>query len=58
MKRDRFPEGVPFRLTRMLVNAMGASKLEGPFRITCESVMRVLRDNQVSSCPAVLPPVC
>eukprot|EP00656_Telonema_subtile_P051269 TRINITY_DN6855_c0_g1_i1.p1 TRINITY_DN6855_c0_g1~~TRINITY_DN6855_c0_g1_i1.p1 ORF type:complete len:1752 (-),score=590.30 TRINITY_DN6855_c0_g1_i1:111-5366(-) len=46
MKRDRFPEGVPFRLTRMLVNAMGASKLEGPFRITCESVMRVLRDNQ------------
>ena len=30
----------------MLVNAMGASKLEGPFRITCESVMRVMRDNQ------------
>eukprot|EP00658_Telonema_sp_P-2_P072468 TRINITY_DN615_c0_g1_i2.p1 TRINITY_DN615_c0_g1~~TRINITY_DN615_c0_g1_i2.p1 ORF type:complete len:948 (-),score=153.17 TRINITY_DN615_c0_g1_i2:478-3321(-) len=46
MRRDRFPEGVPFRLTRMLVNAMGASKVEGPFRITCESVLRVLRDNQ------------
>ena len=46
MRRDRFPEGVPFRLTRMLVNAMGASRLEGPFRMTCESVMRVLRDNQ------------
>ena len=29
MRRDKFPETVPFRLTRMLVNAMEVSALEG-----------------------------
>jgi FKBP12-rapamycin complex-associated protein len=32
MRRERFPETVPFRLTRMLVNAMEVSGVEG----TCE----------------------
>ena len=29
MHRDKFPEKVPFRLTRMLVNAMEVSGIEG-----------------------------
>merc|ERR1711988_1676456 len=37
--------GVPFRLTRMLVNAMEVSGIEGNFRCTCEKVLGVLRDN-------------
>ncbi|KAH3745267.1 protein kinase [Pelomyxa schiedti] len=48
MKRDTFPENVPFRLTRMLVNAMEVSRIEGNFRITCERVMNVLRENRGS----------
>ena len=48
MLRDKFPERVPFRLTRMLVNAMEVSGIEGTFRITCENVMRVLRENKES----------
>jgi len=35
-------------LTRMLVNAMEVSGIEGTFRITAESVMRVLRENKES----------
>ena len=30
MRRDKFPETVPFRLTRMLVNAMEVSARSGP----------------------------
>lgn len=48
MKREKFPERVPFRLTRMLVNAMEACGIEGNFRNICELVMRVLRDNKES----------
>lgn len=48
MQRDKFPETIPFRLTRMLVNAMEVSGIEGTFRTTCENVMRVLRDNKES----------
>jgi FKBP12-rapamycin complex-associated protein len=48
MLRDKFPEKIPFRLTRMLVNAMGVSGIEGNFRTTCQSVMRVLRENKES----------
>ncbi|KAG6014979.1 hypothetical protein E4U54_004504, partial [Claviceps lovelessii] len=48
MKRDKFPERVPFRLTRMLTYAMEVSNIEGSFRITCEHVMRVLRENKES----------
>jgi FKBP12-rapamycin complex-associated protein len=48
MHRDKFPEKIPFRLTRMLINAMEVSGIEGNFRITCEHVMRVLRSNKDS----------
>lgn len=47
-KREKYPERVPFRLTRMLTYAMEVSNIEGSFRITCEHVMRVLRDNKES----------
>ena len=46
--RDRFPEKVPFRLTRMLVNAMAVSGIEGTYKLTCESVIRVMRENRES----------
>ena len=48
MKREKFPEKIPFRLTRMLVKAMEVSGIEGNFRITCEHTMRVLRENRDS----------
>lgn len=48
MKRDKFPEKVPFRLTRMLLKGLEVSGIEGTFRLTCENVMRVLRDNKHS----------
>lgn len=46
--REKFPEKVPFRLTRMLTYAMEVSGVEGSFRITCEHVMALLRDNSES----------
>ncbi len=48
MHREKFPEKIPFRLTRMLTNAMEVSGIEGNFRCTCEKVMTVLRDNRDS----------
>jgi len=48
MYREKFPEKVPFRLTRMLVKAMEVSGIEGNFRSTCESVISVLRQNKDS----------
>jgi FKBP12-rapamycin complex-associated protein len=48
MEREKFPEKVPFRLTRMLVNAMEVSGIEGNFRSTAEVVMGVLRSNRDS----------
>jgi len=48
MVRDKYPERVPFRLTRMLTYAMEVSNIEGSFRTTCENVMRVIRDNKES----------
>ena len=48
MKRDKFPEKIPFRLTRMLIKALEIGGIEGAFRITCENVMRVLRENKDS----------
>ncbi|KAJ1569684.1 hypothetical protein HK405_008571 [Cladochytrium tenue] len=37
------PELVPFRLTREVVDGMGAAGLEGPFRRCCEETLRALR---------------
>jgi FKBP12-rapamycin complex-associated protein len=48
MHREKYPERVPFRLTRMLTFAMEVSNIEGSFRITCEHTMRVIRENKES----------
>jgi len=48
MRREKFPEMVPFRLTRMLVKAMEVSGVEGTFRSTSETVLSVLRRNKDS----------
>merc|ERR1712070_410037 len=39
------PETVPFRLTQDIVDGMGILGQEGPFRRSCEEVMKVLRKN-------------
>lgn len=46
--REKYPEKVPFRLTRMLSSAMEVSGIEGSFRITCGNVMSVIRENKDS----------
>ena len=48
MNRPKFPEKIPFRLTRMLINALEVSGIEGSYRATCERTMGVLRDNRDS----------
>ncbi|GAA93365.1 uncharacterized protein L969DRAFT_91224 [Mixia osmundae IAM 14324] len=48
MAREKYPERVPFRLTRMLTLAMEISGVEGTFRLCCENTMRVARDNKES----------
>jgi len=48
MMRDKFPEKVPFRLTRMMVRAMEVAGIEGNFRATCDEVMRVMRSQRDS----------
>lgn len=48
MNRDKFPERVPFRLTRMLIKAMEVSGIEGSYRSTCEKTMNVLRESRDS----------
>eukprot|EP01063_Lacrimia_lanifica_P018146 TRINITY_DN2509_c0_g1_i1.p1 TRINITY_DN2509_c0_g1~~TRINITY_DN2509_c0_g1_i1.p1 ORF type:complete len:2948 (+),score=888.97 TRINITY_DN2509_c0_g1_i1:584-8845(+) len=48
MQRDKFPEKIPFRLTRMMVRAMEVSGIEGCFRRTSELVMDMLRRNKDS----------
>ncbi len=48
MTREKFPEKIPFRLTRMLISAMEVTGIEGTYRSTCESVMHVLRHNKDS----------
>jgi FKBP12-rapamycin complex-associated protein len=48
MRREKFPERIPFRLTRMLTKAMEVSGIEGNFRTTCENTIRVMRDSRES----------
>eukprot|EP00127_Corallochytrium_limacisporum_P000173 Clim_evm34s6 gene=Clim_evmTU34s6 len=48
MHREKFPEKIPFRLTRMLTAVMEVSGIEGNYRIISEAVMRVLRGNKDS----------
>ncbi|CAG0890403.1 unnamed protein product [Cyprideis torosa] len=49
------PEKVPFRLTRQMVEAMGCTGFEGPFRQACEATLKVVRD-QKGSFMSVLKP--
>lgn len=48
MHREKFPERIPFRLTRMLTQAMEVSGIEGSFRTTSEITMKVMRENKES----------
>jgi len=48
MRREKYPEKIPFRLTRMLIKAMEVSGIEGNFRTTCENTMRVMRESKES----------
>jgi len=48
INRTNYPEKVPFRLTRMIVNALDNSSVEGMFRRACEDSMWVLRENMSS----------
>ncbi|RWS29930.1 hypothetical protein B4U80_02742 [Leptotrombidium deliense] len=48
MTREKFPEKIPFRLTRMLINAMEVTGIEGTYKITCAKIMQVLRKNKDS----------
>ncbi|AAZ10671.1 hypothetical protein, conserved [Trypanosoma brucei brucei TREU927] len=43
MHRSLYSEAVPFRLTRLLVPALGITGVDGVFRLTCELVMKILR---------------
>lgn len=42
----QFPEVVPFRLTRDIIDGMGETGLEGPFRRSSESTLRQLRHHK------------
>lgn len=48
MNREKYPEKIPFRLTRMLIKAMEVSGIEGSYRSTCEKTMTVLRASRDS----------
>uniref|UniRef100_H2Y9G8 Serine/threonine-protein kinase TOR n=1 Tax=Ciona savignyi TaxID=51511 RepID=H2Y9G8_CIOSA len=48
MAREKFPEKIPFRLTRMLTNAMEVTGIEGNYKHTCRMVMTVLRQHKES----------
>lgn len=48
MQRDKYPEKVPFRLTRMLIHAMEVCGITGTFSRSCEVSMEVLRANKES----------
>ncbi|KAJ8680180.1 hypothetical protein QAD02_015967 [Eretmocerus hayati] len=49
------PEMVPFRLTHNMVEAMGPLRYEGPFRQSCQTAMKVLRE-QSSTLISILKP--
>ncbi|CAG8582777.1 10118_t:CDS:2, partial [Dentiscutata heterogama] len=45
-KKLRVPETIPFRLTQNIETVLGVTGVEGVFRIACENVLRVLRENK------------
>ncbi|KAG5450970.1 Serine/threonine-protein kinase mTOR [Clonorchis sinensis] len=48
MMREKFPEKVPFRLTRMIIAAMEVIGIDGVYRQTCEMVMSLMRNDRES----------
>ena len=46
MRREKFPEKVPFRLTGMLIRAKEVSGILGKLRMTCENTMRLMIENK------------
>ena len=48
MSREKFPEKVPFRLTRMLRRALEVCGVDGKYRSSAETVMSLLRENHES----------
>ena len=45
-KRLSFPESIPFRLTRMMIKAMGITGIHGTFKTTFINMSALLRDNR------------
>jgi FKBP12-rapamycin complex-associated protein len=45
LHRERWPERVPFRLTRLLINALEIGGIRGTFRASCENLLTLLRKN-------------
>lgn len=54
-EKFQYPERVPFRLTQNMISAMGPLGYEGPFRKSCETTLRVLRQ-QASTLISILTP--
>ena len=48
MKRAAFRERVPFRLTRMMINALDSGYVDGLFKKCCENILWVIRENKSS----------
>ncbi|CAJ0573056.1 unnamed protein product, partial [Mesorhabditis spiculigera] len=48
MSREKYPEKIPFRLTRMLIKAMEVCGINGNYRHTSERVLGLLRANKDS----------
>lgn len=49
MRREKYPETVPFRLTRMLVQALEPCLIHGHFRHMAIAAMKVLRQENTSA---------
>ncbi|OHT13827.1 hypothetical protein TRFO_15960 [Tritrichomonas foetus] len=47
-KRKKFPEKVPFRLTRMFANALEGNRSQGYFEQICVKVMKLMRKKKSS----------
>ena len=45
MKRKLLPEVMPFRLTRMIVRALGVTGVDGMFKYTFSNILSILREN-------------
>ena len=46
--RLKFPEKIPFRLTRLMRRAFGPTGVEGEFRLTCEETIKLVRSHKES----------